>query len=528
MNISFCVVRIKERVFLTRYKEKLVYTLYFLLVFGFLLTVFLKIHPLVLFNSDDWLYASYDRLAVPLWKEWNPCRILPETLMSWCTYFCAYVLMPVFRLGFMDATVIGYGILYSVFILIYFFLFVRFLKKKYSLSLFQIISVSFLFFLLHFMVFLRYISGDLKNQHMFMASYTTCYFYYAIPNLWNAGLVFFFLTSNVDSHIKKRHYTAVAIIVLAVYLAVFSDLFQTIILISFMSYKILVCFIRQIPKNKKQIFRCFYTTIRYTFFYCCALVIWLISLVFEYNGGRSRMVNDASWQSSITESVKVFLSFFSTNLSKLFIVSFIGIFVLATIVFLVKRKQKSVSDKLCIRYFLCFLYCLAVTSVFEILLASRTALFYLLRADVMFGCMLYILLLFIVMLVYVLQNIRIFTVFLPLYLYIAVSFSVFFSHNYYVTSSNNVDYKTCKEIGEYIVTQIVDADRKAQKTVTVHVPRFADETNYPINTVSYEYTTYSFGYIVSDTLYKCDVIHRPIVVTIQPDETLNTKFHLTT
>ncbi len=511
---------------MTKYKEKIIYTIYFLLIFGFLLVVFLKVQPLVLFNSDDWLYASYDRLAVPLWKEWNPCRILPETLMSWCTYVSAYVLMPVFHLSFIDATITGYGILYSLFILLYFVLFVRFLKKKFNLSLFSLTAVSLLFFILHFMIFLRYISGDIKNQHMFMGMNTACYFYYAIPNLWNAGLVFFFLTSDGHTVLKKQNYAVIAIVLFAVYLAVFSDLFQTIILISFVSYRILLCFIKQIRKTKKQIFLNLYTTFRNTLLYCCTVVLWLISLVFEYNGGRSDMVTNAKWQSSVTDALKMFCNFFINSLSKLFIISFIGVFIIAIVIVLLKRKKHTPFDKTCFRYLLCFVYCFLLTAIFEILVSSRISPLYLCRADVMFGCVLYLILMFIITLVYVLQNVKILTAFLPLYLYIVLSFCVFFSHNYFIATSSYIHYQSCKEIDEYIVEQIVDADRKALHAVTVRVPRFNIETNYPINTVPYECTTFSFGYIVSDTLYKCDVIHRPIVVTIQPDESLNKKFHL--
>ena len=510
-----------------KYKEKIIYTVYFLLVFGFLLTVFLKIHPLVLFNSDDWLYASYDRMGIPLWGEWNPCRVLPENLMSWCTYFCTYVLMPIFHLEFMDSIIIGYGIIYSIFIFIYFFLFVLFLKKKMKLSLYRIIGISLIFFILHFMALLRYLSGDAKNQHMFMALYTTCYFYYAIPNLWNSGMVFFFLFSDIHSYIRKRRYVVISILCLTTYLAIFSDLFQTIILISFMSYRILTDFIEQCRKHKKQIFRNVYETFRNTVFYCCGIAVWLVSLIFEYNGGRSEMISEERWIDVLSNSVRTYFGFFKNNLSKLFIVSFAGALIVAIVVFLINRKKTTAFDKSCCRYVLCFTYCFVVTSLFEILVCTKTGVNYLGRIDVMFGCMLYLILIFIVMLIYILHHIPFSGIFVPLYIYFIVSFSVFFSHNYYVTSSDQVDYRICKEISNSIVHQIMEADKKSQKEVTVYVPYFVGENNYPINTVPYGYTTFSYAYIVSDTLYKCDVIHKPIVITIQPDKKLNQKFHLT-
>ncbi len=509
-----------------KYKEKVIYSSYFVLVFGFLLVVFLKIHPLVIFNTDDWLYASYDRIGTPLWGEWNPCRVLPENMMSGVTYVCAFVLMPLFDIGFIDATSIGYGIWYSICIMVYFVLFVMFLKKKKQLPLFLVISISLIFFIMHFMVYLRYLADGGKNQHMFMALYTTCIFYYAIPNLWNAGLVFYLLTFDVTKIFKERRYVRIGILLVMVYLAIFSDLFQTIILISLISYRILICLIEQIKKHKKQVGKIICETVQNTVLECLSIVLWLISLIFEINGGRSDMIGNDTTISSIPMAIKAFFDFYKVSLSKMFIVSFVGVFVVATIIFLVKRKKQNIKDKACLKYILCFTYCLVICSVFEILIGAKIYVGYLCRADVMFGCTLYMILIFIVLLIYVLQNIRIFLIFIPLYIYVIISFSIFFSHNFTINSSAWVPYQTCKEIGESIVEQITQADSQALKEVTVRVPKFDNINNYPISTVPYEYTTFSFGYIVSDALYKYDIIHRPIVVTIQPDENLNHKFHM--
>ncbi len=512
-----------------KYKEKIIYGSYFVLVFGFLLVVFLKIHPLVIFNSDDWLYASYDRIGTPLWGEWNPCRVLPENMMSWVTYVCAFVLMPLFDIGFMDATIIGYGVWYSICIMIYFVLFVMFLKKKKQLPLFLVISISLIFFIMHFMVYLRYINDGGLNQHMFMALYTTCIFYYAIPNLWNAGLVFYLLTFDVNKIFKERRYVRIGILLLMVYLAVFSDLFQTIILISFVSYRILICLIEQIRKYKKEIGKIICETVRNTILECSSIVVWLISLVFEINGGRSDMLGGGQVQitANLKSSIEAFFSFYKMSLSKMFIVSFVGVFIVAVVIFLVKRKKQTVADKSCLKYILCFTYCLIICSIFEILLGAKIYVGYLNRADVMFGCTLYMILIFVVLLVYVLQNVRIFSAFIPLYIYVIVSFSIFFSHSFMINSSSWIPYQTCKEIGESIIEQITQADEQALKEVTVHVPNFGENiNNYPLNTAPYEYTTFSFGYIVSDALYKYDIIHRPIVVKIQPDNDMNHRFHM--
>lgn len=45
-------------------------------LFLLLVLFFTKITPLVVFDSDDWLYVSFTRMPVPIWGHWNPSRVL--------------------------------------------------------------------------------------------------------------------------------------------------------------------------------------------------------------------------------------------------------------------------------------------------------------------------------------------------------------------------------------------------------------------------------------------------------------------
>ena len=67
-----------------------------LAVFLIMLAYFTRLHALVLFDTDDWKYASYSRQAVPLWKNWNPTRVFPEIFMSLCYDFASAVFYPAF------------------------------------------------------------------------------------------------------------------------------------------------------------------------------------------------------------------------------------------------------------------------------------------------------------------------------------------------------------------------------------------------------------------------------------------------
>lgn len=54
---------------------------WYLGVFGFLFVWFTQIHPLVVYDADDWTYLAYVRSATPIWGDWNPAKVFPETVM---------------------------------------------------------------------------------------------------------------------------------------------------------------------------------------------------------------------------------------------------------------------------------------------------------------------------------------------------------------------------------------------------------------------------------------------------------------
>ena len=505
-----------------KYKEKLIYTVYFSVVFVFLLIVFLKIHPLVLFNADDWMYSSYDRFGIPLWGNWNPCRVLPENLMSWCTYVSVYLIMPVLRLDFVDSLIVGYGVFYSMCIMLYFVLFVQFLRKRFRLSLWNVLFVSLLFFLMHFAMLLH--SPDTHiNVTLFTSIHTTCYFYYAVPNLVVSALTLYLITYGFN--IKGKPMVIIGLLLLWTYLSVFSDLFQTVILISLMGYRILYVFFKRIRKHRHQILPSVLYTLKNNILCCFGIALWLVSLLFEYNGGRSRSFSGYEHSTPITEVLQVFFNFFKT-VNVLFWLSFVGVLVLSGILLVLHRRKKGRWDILYVRAMQCFLFCFVVVSVFEILLCARaTGTFYLGRVDVLFGCCFYLLLMFSVSLVYAMHNIRQLKVVMPLYFYVFVSFTLAFSHNFYIATSGCVDYQTCREIDKHIVSQFIEADEQSLEETNIYVPYMGGETNYPLMTNSYDYP-YSFGRIISDLLYKYRIIHRPIRANFEADEHLNKIFHL--
>ena len=150
---------------------------------------FTQISPLQPFDGVDWRYIGSFRLPLPLWGVWNPTRVLPETLMPLGGYIGAFVIYPIFghyvwALSFAEALIV------SFFIISMLYLFYNLLVKKFSLNKTYALAGEILFFLSCFLLFKH------LNQPSFTAFWTvdlSCDFYYLIPGLLNASVIFYIL-----------------------------------------------------------------------------------------------------------------------------------------------------------------------------------------------------------------------------------------------------------------------------------------------------------------------------------------------
>lgn len=65
---------------------------FYALIFIYFIIFFTKLHPITISDTDDWTYLFINRKAIPLWKNWNPIRILPEVLMPLISEISTYIL----------------------------------------------------------------------------------------------------------------------------------------------------------------------------------------------------------------------------------------------------------------------------------------------------------------------------------------------------------------------------------------------------------------------------------------------------
>ena len=141
---------------------------------------FVLIHPIPIMDEDDVIYSVLIRKAIPIPGSWNPSRLMPEVLASFCGNAAA--ILTRFGFGhFIHCQVAVAGTLLSLFITAYVCAFRRLLCRKLGLGRFQSCCLAVLFLELHFLV---YVVAPEGNKHMFHSYNECCMFFYTIPALF--------------------------------------------------------------------------------------------------------------------------------------------------------------------------------------------------------------------------------------------------------------------------------------------------------------------------------------------------------
>lgn len=122
-----------------------------MLLFGATYILYTQVKPIMVCDPDDWTYISSIRYAIPLWKDWNPSKVLPETLMGLCGYFSAYVKHPIIGDYILSFTYV-YAFVVSLFIGIYIIAILLFIRKIFDATIQCSLACSLIAYFLHFLL----------------------------------------------------------------------------------------------------------------------------------------------------------------------------------------------------------------------------------------------------------------------------------------------------------------------------------------------------------------------------------------
>jgi len=467
-------------------------------IFIFLYIFFSKIHPIVIFDQDDWDYISNYRKPFPLWGAWNPTRVLPEILMPLAGYFAAYIVTPlvgdyVLAVTITSALIVAFGISS------YYLIFKVFLTETWNINCIQIILVSLFFILAHFGLFR---SLNENNAYMFWANDLTCYYFYLIPSLINAGLVLYLMkTKNFFACFQTMSNLKKGTIGLMFYLALFSNLFSSGILGVYCIVKLVIS---RNTSNWQEVK-----------FYRIIFGLWIFVLLFEANGKDAAKVGGAYsyLHLPLGDTFSAFL-----GLARTMDWSYVGLLVICLVGSIWVYKCVKLHDEVENTYKTIMSeisFCLILMFIFLLLLCAKVTPSYAGRGDVTFGFFFYVLLLIFNAGSYLLRRTSNANILLP---FVLLVFVVIGTNPCSPFKESNYSPYECMAVSRNFISQARESEGKGQHIFVLKVPKGSADLNWP-HPPSY------FGNILARTLSAHGLVKHKIKINVQVDPEMNKIFY---
>ena len=490
--------------------QKIQQWVYAIFIFLVMYLFFTTGNMLVPYDGDDWSNLSSMRNAIPMPNGWNPIKILPETLFPITGFFAAYVVNPILG-DYIQSISIASACVLSFIIAVYVLLFRRWLIQVWNVSSETSYAFSFLFLLFHFLVF----KGKAGANPFLLGSINlTCIFHYLIPALWNACLVLYFWQYRItgalrfSGDLRKRSFLYIAI-----YLAIFSNILSSIILSSYVGACLAKKFIQQRIRTKQA----FFVYLNENRFFVIILVVWLISLFLEANGGRSRAIGASIAHLPLYETGMVFIGVFK-HINKYFAGTFI--FVIAAVGIYCYKSKNLLQKKVLRNEMSILLFALLGTGAYLLLVCAKAGAGYVGRSDVIICLFFWILLSMFSGGAYIAAGWNRMTLLLPFLLLFFTVQAIYSSRDTYYAeiTMGRIDPAICCQIDKDLINQIITAEQEGKTEMILVVPKGDNRDNWP-------HPMYMGGNI-SKTLHRHGIIRYPISIKIQPDTSMNAKYHI--
>lgn len=487
-----------------------------LTLFVFILIYFTQISPLVPFDGDDWRYIGGIRLPFPMWGVWNPTKVLPETLMAVGGYIAAFVILP-FSGDYINSLVFTEATIFSLFIMAFLLTYYKLLTNRFRYGRNISLASELTFFVSFFLLF----------KHLNYPSYSgfwtvdlTCVFNYLIPNLLNASMVMymerfdnFYLEFKTMSNIKK------GIFILCLYFTLFSSTQATIIIATYSFFKIIQIFVQERWKLTLDY-------LKKVSPYLVILFIWIVTVIFDLNGQRSKSVqgaNRGTFADEISATLRQFNSFLKIQNTKV-VYAFGVVIVFAIICCIVIAKHNTNNSNLFISSLLNSIFGIVVASMYLVIAYSKAGSQYAARPDAMWPIIFFFLFATNISFIYLINNFSFLKPFLPIFIVLISLIS--FSFNYQQVPATNAPYsaKTAKRVDNYIISQIIRADEEGKSKVVVKVPLDSTDANPRVSASNWPHS-YDMAIWLQNTLYSHKIIRTRFKIEFKPDNSVNKRFY---
>ncbi len=465
---------------------------------GFLILVFYYglIHPLVPFDTDDWINVTISRPLYPSLHCWNPTKVFPERLEPAAAAVAARFVAPIIG-DYVNALILVNAIVISFFITLYLYLVQRLLTDRFHLSKPSSFCIVVLYALLHFLILKTKETG---NDYLWYAEDCNCYYHYIVSNLLCAGLVLWLMRCDVNKLMKGWR---VIVLVIVTYFALCSNLYSTVILIAYIGAKLVYELFACNKSNTKWLI-CYIKSHSY---YLIVLFLWLVVQLIEINGIR------ANAYGHVDDSLSEYILLSTQNLLALRFN--IGVIAFLALVLIGAKAYHTVAEHhrmihigkqqviLILAAFLSLLYL--------ILLSSKVKPENMLKGQIVFSWIFFLLLLSILCLGYLCSRKKSIRCLLPLAILLVV-FNIKNVRNEFLGVQcqwGTTEYE-CIEDNRDIINQVRYAEALGQDSVVIRVPKFDLKDNWPL--------AFDCGWAVGGTLRKHNVVRRHLRTSFELDE----------
>ena len=444
-------------------KKKQVAVISQLAVFGLFLFFFLRINPIIPYDADDWMYLSVFRIPLPLISAWNPTKVLPETLMPFVGWSAGHIFYPMLRDYVLSVTVAG-GILLAIFVTLFGWSFYVFVKDRLHFPAFRSLCFEIVILLFQFTIF----RNRPTSNSLFTGENFNCVFNYIVPGFVNATAVLLLMScENYQEHFLKLHVVKKVLMILLMYAAMFSNIYHSAILAIFCSVYLLEHIIEWLREKKQPLGK----MIRDHLLYLILLIMWLMSLVLELNGGRATNVQEFREKDYFTDLMQ--LRAMLGALAKPFVT---GLAVLVILHFVVMwndhkiKREHDETENVIIRQLKVSVISGILMTVYLLLLNSLLG--YMSRIDATWGMWFYLILIYCLLIACLISRFpRLQRILIPLILVMAIF--AYLPNGKYGTSSEE-SYETCNRIDHYLVNQLIEADKEQKEPIEFVVPDYRD------------------------------------------------------
>ena len=469
-------------------RKKVVLTIFLLLVFLFFFLFYTVCYPILPSDMDDWAYIYPRRMAVPIWKVWNPIRVFAEVGMPAASMISSILFRPLTG-NIFTAMMIGYALCMATAMTMLLFLLYKLLQKnKYSVN--QIILWSLFFLLSHFWIFrIEY----QMNDYMLRTSDACTYFFYVIPNLMNATAVLWLEADPTlrDLRPSNGSYLKKSVFLLFAYFCIFSNIWAGMILAAYLGSVMIFHTVAAI-RYKKRLQVWLYENSMLLLL----TVIWLVSQFFELNGMRAvDIVEDKPFEIGRTLA---YIPLVIKGMNHRYVFTIGILFVVGATVLLRsgdKEKMPAIY-RWGLASILAFLYL--------ILSCAKVGADYIRRPDVFYGLFFLCSILIILTGAVGINRFPVVKVILPLILVIILSDCNSPGKTWRYSNYMGISPRIINNINNDIVNQLKEAELEGKDSTTIYVPDFevADNGLYSVRATE----------IIGETMWKLGVLEKNIVV----------------